>query len=203
MKLLRVKQVSEITGISPDMLRKMHARGELIPTRISQGGTRYYSEELINHFIGNPMEQKRIVIGYCRVSSRKQGEDLKRQVDRMTQYLIVRGYQFEIISDIGSGINYNKNGLVELIKRINNNEVEKIVVMYKDRLIRFGYELIEQICKLHDTEIEIINNSEITEQEELTQDLVQIITVFACRLQGKRAKKTREMIKELISNDNN
>ncbi|MGL5709531.1 MAG: IS607 family transposase, partial [Cetobacterium sp.] len=72
---------------------------------------------------------------------------------------------------------------------------------YKDRLLRFGYELVENLCKKYSVEIEVIDNTEKTEQEELVEDLVQIVTVFSCRLQGKRANKAKKIIKELISDD--
>ena len=84
---------------------------------------------------------------------------------------------------------------------VTNSEVEKIVVLYKDRLIRFGYELIENLCNKFGTTIEIIDNTEKTAQQELVEDLVQIVTVFSCRLQGKRANKAKKMIKELIEDD--
>ncbi|MBI5978855.1 IS607 family transposase, partial [Clostridium perfringens] len=79
--------------------------------------------------------------------------------------------------------------------------VDKIVVLYKDRLIRFGYELIENICEKYGTTIEIIDNTEKTEEQELVEDLIQIVTVFSCRLQGKRANKAKKMIKELLEDD--
>ena len=113
-------------------------------------------------------------------------------------YLISQGKPFEIISDIGSGINYKKKGLKELIKLITQNKVEKVVVLYKDRLLRFGFELIEYIASLYNCEIEIIDNTEKSEQQELVEDLVQIITVFSCKLQGKRVNKARKLVKELI-----
>ena len=109
-----------------------------------------------------------------------------------------KGKPFEIISDIGSGINYKKKGLKELMKRISQNKVDKVVVFYKDRLLRFGFELVEYIASLYDCDIEIINRTEKTEQQELVEDLVQIITVFSCKLQGKRANKARKLVKELI-----
>ncbi len=75
---------------------------------------------------------------------------------------------------------------------ITNLEVDKIVVLYKDRLIRFGYELIENICEKYGTTIEIIDNTEKTEEQELVEDLIQIVTVFSCKLQGKRANKAKK-----------
>ena len=86
----------------------------------------------------------------------------------------------------------------ELMKRISQNKVDKVVVLYEDRLLRFGFELIEYIASLYNCDIEIIDNTEKPEQQELVEDLVQIITVFSCKLQGKRANKARKLVKELI-----
>lgn len=84
---------------------------------------------------------------------------------------------------------------------ITNSEVEKVVVLYKDRLLRFGFEIIENLCKKYETTIEIIDNTEESEEQELVEDLIQIVTVFSCRLQGKRVNKAKKMIKELLCND--
>lgn len=81
---------------------------------------------------------------------------------------------------------------------INNKEISKIVVFYKDRLLRFGFELVEYVANLNGCEIEVLDNTEKTEQEELVEDLIQIVTVFSCKLQGKRANKTRKLVDELI-----
>lgn len=94
-----------------------------------------------------------------------------------------------------------KKGLNQLIDMITNSEVEKIVILYKDRLLRFGFEIIENLCNKYGTTIEIIDNTEKTEEQELVEDLIQIVTVFSCRLQGKRANKAKKMIKELLEND--
>lgn len=141
------------------------------------------------------------VIGYCRVSSHKQKDDLERQIENVKTYMVAKGYSFDIINDIGSGINYNKKGLNQLIDMITNSEVEKIVILYKDRLLRFGFEIIENLCNKYGTTIEIIDNTEKTEEQELVEDLIQIVTVFSCRLQGKRANKAKKMIKELLESD--
>lgn len=116
----------------------------------------------------------------------------------MQNYLIAKGRPFMILEDIGSGINYNKKGLQKLIKMIKENKVDKIVVLYKDRLLRFGFELIEYLANLYNCDIEIVDNSVKTEEQELVEDLVQIITVFSCKLEGKRANKTKKIVKELL-----
>ena len=135
------------------------------------------------------------------MSSQKQKDDLERQIENMNMYLLAQGKPYEIISDIGSGINYKRKGLEKLIKQITLGEVDKVVVLYKDRLVRFGCELIEYIASLYHCDIEIVDTSKKSEQAELVEDLVQIITVFSCRLQGKRSHKAKKMIEELASND--
>ena len=114
--------------------------------------------------------------------------------------MYAKGYQFEIIEDIGSGINYKKKGLQLLLTKINNREISKVVVLYKDHLVRFGYEIIEYLCEINGIDIEIIDNTEYSKEQELTDDLIQIITVFANRLYGQRSKKTKRLIDEVKSN---
>ena len=203
MTMYSIGEFGKQIGVTPQTLRNWDKRGELKPAHVSQGGTRYYSEEQRNQFLGiaGRKKPKRITIGYCRVSSNKQKDDLERQIENVKTYMIARGYQFDIIQDIGSGINYNKKGLSQLIDKITNGEIDKVVILYKDRLIRFGYELIEKLCNKYGTEIEIIDNTEKTEEQELVEDLIQIVTVFSCRLQGKRANKAKKMIKELMEDD--
>ena len=179
-------------------LRNGDKKGKLHPHHTSSNGYRYYSHEQLNQVMNVKPNLDRIVIGYCRVSSNKQKDDLERQIENMKLYLTAQGKPFEIISDIGSGIDYKKKGLKELMKRISQNKVDKVVVFYKDRLLRFGFELVEYIASLYDCDIEIIDHTEKTEQQELVEDLVQIITVFSCKLQGKRANKARKLVKELI-----
>lgn len=198
MKYYSINEFSKILGVSAQTLRNWDANGKLHPHHTSSNGYRYYSHEQLSQVMNIKPNIDRKTIGYCRVSSNKQKDDLQRQIENMRMYLISQRKPFEIISDIGSGINYKKKGLKELIKLITQNKVEKVVVLYKDRLLRFGFELIEYIASLYNCEIEIIDNTEKSEEQELVEDLVQIITVFSCKLQGKRANKARKLVKELI-----
>lgn len=192
-----INKFSKILGVSAQTLRNWDANGKLHPHHTSSNGYRYYSHEQLNQVLNIKPNLDRIVIGYCRVSSNKQKDDLERQIENMKLYLNAQGRPYEIISDIGSGINYKKKGLKELIKRISQNKVDKIVVFYKDRLLRFGFELVEYIANLHDCDIEIIDNTEKSDEQELVEDLVQIITLFNCKLHDKRVNKTKKLIKEL------
>lgn len=199
-KYYSIAEMSKLLNVTAQTLRNWDKSGKLKPHHTTDSGYRYYSQEQLNRILGIK-DKSRKVIGYCRVSSHKQKDDLDRQIQNMETYLLAQGRPFEIITDIGSGINYNKRGLKELVKLITQNEVDKVVILYKDRLLRFGYEIIEYIASLYNCEIEIIDNTEKTEQQELVEDMIQIITVFSCKLQGKRANKAKKMIKELIEDD--
>lgn len=203
MKYYSIGEFANKIGKTVQTLRNWDNKGTLKPHHITEGGTRYYSQEQLNHFLGLKQDKQlnKKTIGYCRVSSHKQKGDLERQIENVETYMFARGYQFEIITDIGSGINYNKKGLNQLIDMITNSEVDKIVVLYKDRLIRFGYELIENLCDKYGTTIEIIDNTERSSEQELVEDMIQIVTVFSTRLQGKRSHKAKKMIKELLEDD--
>jgi predicted site-specific integrase-resolvase len=132
------------------------------------------------------------------VSSSDQKEDLERQKSLLELYCASNGWSFELISDLGSGLNYKKKGLQKLISNIINDKVERLVITHKDRLLRFGAELIFQICKEKDIEIMIINQSEnSTFEEDLAKDVLEIITVFSARLYGSRSKKNSELLKKL------
>ena len=142
-KYYSINEFSKILGVSAQTLRNWDNSGKLHPHHTSSNGYRYYSHEQLNQVMNIKPSLDRIIIGYCRVSSNKQKDDLERQIENMKLYLTANGKPYEIISDIGTGINYKKKGLKELIKRISQNKVEKVVVLYKDRLLRFGFELVE------------------------------------------------------------
>ena len=125
-KYYSINKFSKILGVSAQTLRNWYANGKLHPHHTSSNGYRYYSHEQLNQVMNIKPNLDRIVIGYCRVSSNKQKDDLERQIENMKLYLNAQGRPYEIISDIGSGINYKKKGLKELIKRISQNKVEKL-----------------------------------------------------------------------------
>ena len=200
-KRYSIRKFAELIDVTPQTLRNWDREGKYKPAYVNpETGYRYYSEEQLQEQLG-AIAEDRIVIGYCRVSSKKQQADLDRQIVNMETYLLAQGKPYKIITDIGSGINYNKKGLSELIGLAMNKKVSKIVVLYKDRLVRFGFELIKQICDKNHVTIEVVDHTDKIEQEEVVEDLVQIITVFSCKLQGKRSKKTKDLLKELQRDD--
>lgn len=167
-----IGEFAKLIGKSIYTLRNWDNEGKFKAHHKSKGGHRYYSPKQVNEVLGiSKKEIPKKTIAYCRVSSRKQKDDLERQVQYVKEYMIARGYSFEVITDIGSGINYNNKGLNQLIDLVTNSQVERIVVLYKDRLVRFGFELIENICNKYNTEIEIIDNTLKTNEQELVKEL--------------------------------
>lgn len=137
-------------------------------------------------------------IGYARVSGHDQKKDLERQVHLLEAFCAANGWPFEIIQDLGSGLNYKKKGLRELIRRICSGTIKRLVLTNKDRLLRFGAELIFSLCEQFGVEVCLINASEETSfEEDLTKDVLEIITVFSARLYGSRSRKNKKLIEEL------
>ena len=200
--LMSIGKFSKEIGVSISTLRTWDKTGYLKPAKVLDNGYRYYSDEQIDKYLNvdSDIDDRKIVL-YARVSAKKQMDDLDRQIENLKTYAYTKGYSFELITDIGSGLNYKKEGLKKLIRMICNKEIKKLVILYKDRLVRFGFELIEEVCRINDVEIEIIDNTTVSKEQELTDDLIQIITVFANRLYGSRSKKTASLIKQVRYND--
>jgi predicted site-specific integrase-resolvase len=176
-------------GVTIQTLRDWDKSGKLKPTYRSKGNHRYYSENQLNEILQKKISKDRINVGYVRVSANHQKDDLERQYELMELFLAKQGKEFKIIKDIGSGINYNKKGLKELLKLIATNQCDTIFVLHKDRLVRFGYELIAEFAELHNTKIVIINKDDKkTDEEEFVEDILSII---------KRSHINKKIIKGL------
>ena len=198
MKYYSAKTVTQILGVTAQTLRNWDKEGKLKPSYTKSNGYRYYSEDdVLSYTKERDRKKERKLVGYVRVSSKKQEDDLFRQKENLEKYLISTKQEYEIISDIGSGINYNKPGLRKLIEMINKKEVDEIVVLYKDRLLRYGFELVEYFAALNNVKIRVLDKINKTEDEELVEDLVQIITVFSCKIQGTRKSKTKKILEEI------
>ena len=198
MKYYSAKTVTQILGVTAQTLRNWDKEGKLKPAYTKSNGYRYYSEEdVLSYTKERDTKKERKLVGYVRVSSKKQEDDLNRQKENLESYLKQTNQEYEIVSDIGSGIDYTKPGLRKLIEKINRKEVDEIVVLYKDRLLRYGFELIEYFASLNNVKIRVLDKINKTEDEELVEDLVQIITEFSCKIQGKRKSKTKKILEEI------
>jgi len=163
-----------------------------MPAHRSAGGTRYYD---INQLFDIKKQESTLTIAYARVSSRDQKDDLHRQVDRLSGYCAAHGWTYEVIQDLGSGMNYRKKGLKKLLDLILSGKISRLVLTHKDRLLRFGCELIFSLCEAKQIEVVLINQGEdVSFEEELAQDVLEIITVFSARLYGARSHKNKKLI---------
>jgi len=192
------KKVLEILGIHYQTLYNLVKRKEIESIKVGRVSV-YNLDKYIkdNNILINNKEK----ICYCRVSSQKQKEDLERQINLMKELYP----NHRIISDIGSGINFNRKGLQELINMAIKNQIDEVVIEYKDRLAHFGFELIENIIKTHSNgSIKILNTTEEkTPTEELTEDIIAIMDVYIAKVNGLRKykKNLTEIIKKECKND--
>lgn len=170
---------SEHFGVHPNTLRRWADSNKIQYFRTPHNSRLYWIQE----------DQKITVkhnYVYVRVSSSKQKYDLERQTDFMSN----RYPKHKIIKDIGSGLNFKRKGLRKLLEKVQTGAVREIVVASKDRMCRFGYELIEQLCNQFNTKLVVLKQNNSSREKELVEDILSIIQVFCCRLNGSKRYKT-------------
>lgn len=191
-RFIKIGEAAKVLGVSIQTLRRWEEIGYLIPERKSSGKTRYYSLEQLT---GNKIVDSELTIAYARVSSHDQKEDLTRQAEVLAAYCTQHGWNFQVIQDLGSGMNYEKKGLKNLINLILDKKISRLVLTHKDRLLRFGAELIFALCEMKHIEVIMINKGdEVSFEEELAQDVLEIITGFSARLYGSRSRKNKKVL---------
>ena len=200
MKYYSAKTVTKILGVTAQTLRNWDKENKLKPTYVKSNGYRYYSEELILAYTQEKKTKKNLnVIGYIRVYKENEIE-LSKQKENIEKYLKEKYEHYEIIEDIGSGINYNKPALLKLIEKINKKEVDVIVVLYKDRLLRFGFELVEHFASLNNVKIEVLDKIDKTQDEELLETLKEIIDDTKDKIKGENKNIKRALLEEMSKN---
>jgi putative resolvase len=185
MSYVKLREAVERTGLHPHTLRK-YADSGLIPSLRTPAGQRLFD---IDSFVGK--QHPAHVIAYARVSSRKQQDDLERQI----AYLKAKEPSAEVVTDIGSGLNFKRKGLKALLERSLQGDKLTVVVAHRDRLARFGFDLIAWLIERNGGQVVVLSKSAHTSPtDELLQDLLAILSVFAARMDGLR--KYRDEIKE-------
>lgn len=197
------KDFAKMIGKSVITLQRWDREKILIAHRTKETNRRYYTHDQYLEYLGLKAGSDKKVIAYCRVSSSGQKLDLKSQTLAVEQYCIAKGYQiFELIAEIGSGLNYKRKQLNWLLDQVELGEISRIIVAHKDRLVRFGFEWFESFCKKHGTDIEVMNIQSLSPEEEMTKDLLSIVHCFSSRLYGLRKyKKNLKQIIELPTSD--
>ena len=190
---LSIGKASLILGVSISTLRAWERDGKIAPSFQTKGGHRRYSIVNLKEQFGlNNKNEDRVTLAYARVSSSDQRDDLERQKERLDRHCRNEKAPYILIDDLGSG-------LKKLINMILSGKVKKIVLTHKDRLLRFGAEIIFYLCTFFNTDIELIEEEkELSDNERLAFDVVEIITVFSARLYGKRAHRNKKLLHEGI-----
>ena len=187
---LSIGHSASLLGVSVSTLRRWNKLGKLYSFRTFGNHRRFHLNDILN--IINP-SLNQLHVAYARVSSHDQKKDLETQSKRLE--LIIDQYEHKmLISDLGSGLNYNKSGLKKLINLIVNSKIHTLYLTHKDRLLRFGSELIFSLCKKFGTKVVIVDAVQsISFEQELAQDVIELMTVFSAKLYGKRSHKNKKL----------
>lgn len=205
-KKYKTGEFANLLGVSVKTLQRWDKSGKLIAKRTA-GDHRYYTHSQYLEYIGESVdissEQDTTVI-YARVSNRSQKDDLENQIEFLKTFANARGIIVsEIITDIGSGMNFNRKNWNKLIDLIQERKVKTVIIAHKDRFTRFGFDWFERFINKCGGEIVVVNNEKLSPQEELVQDLISIIHVFSCRIYGLRKYKKKleeELLKDNVKN---
>lgn len=193
-----IGQAAAELGVSRDTLRRWEAAGKITVERTPSGHRRYDLAEL-RGLVPRKTTSERITIAYARVSHSSQKKELKEQINQLQSLCMKYDWEFELIQDLGSGVNYRKSGLRKLIQRICDGDVERLLMTNRDRLLRFGVDLIFALCENFQTEVVIMNINSLEDfEDDIAEDILEIITVFSARLYGTQNDKNQRIIDRLM-----
>jgi putative resolvase len=201
-QLCSIGELASLLGVAVVTLRRWDRTGRLEPACRTFGGHRRYDLAKVGEALGlaGPTAEAR-TIAYARVSSHDQKEQLASQALRLERHCAAHGWHnTEVITDLGSGLNDKKKGLLKLLREILLRRVARIVIVTKDRLLRFGSELLFNICDGFDVEVVVLDAAaDIPREQQLTEDLVEILTVFSSRLYGSRSRKNLKALANSVA----
>jgi excisionase family DNA binding protein len=194
-RIVSIGEAAAVLGVSITTLRRWEAEGKLVAEHTAGGHRRYDLAKLRPELFRAADEAKRKTVAYARVSSHDQTADLERQKQVLELYCARQGWTFEVIADLGSGMNYHKKGLKRLLDAVIDGQIGRLVITHQGRLLRFGAELVFAICAAKNVEVVILNRGEDTTfEEDLAEDVLEIITVFSARLYGSRSRKNQKLL---------
>ena len=188
-KVYSISDFAKRINTSISTLRRWDASGELVANRRSSGH-RFYDESHVRQALSLTPEEMRKTVVYCRVSSAGQKDDLKSQVEAMEKYCLGAGVAVdEWVQEIGGGMNFKRKRFLELIDGMARGEIKHLLVAHKDRLVRFGFDLISHLAERNGCKIEVVNQESLSPQQEMVEDLLSIVHTFSCRLYSMRKYK--------------
>lgn len=191
--ILKTSSASKYLGVSINTLKTLSNNGKLKSFK-TDGGHRRFRQEDLDSFAGKVTAKKEMVtVVYARCSTAKQKENLERQKERLMKYAESQSYKYLVIDEIASGINEKRKGLHRLINLAFEGKVERILIEYKDRLARFGYEYLDAICRNLGVKIEVMDTKERKYEEELAEDIMKILTCYSARYYGARGGRKKKV----------
>jgi putative resolvase len=196
-------KAADYLGVGVKTLQRWDREGRLKPERTSTG-RRIYSKAALDAFMRRSPSSSatRVPIAYCRVSSAAQRPDLKNQRRVLEDFCAARGVaNAEFVEEVGGGLNLKRPKFVAIMDRIEAGEVSHLIVAHEDRLVRFGFPWFERFCAEHGAELLVLNNEQLSPEQEMVQDLLTIVHCFSARLYGLRnyRKKLNEALAEDIA----
>lgn len=199
--LLTIKEAAEYLNVHPDTLRKWDKSDKLKPV-VTSGGHRRYQQEILDEYIGIHVKteiKKEVTATYSRVSSHEQKAkgDLDRQSSRLSEFCAKKKFNVEhIIKDVGSGLSDTRSGFLKLTNLVINKKITRLVIEHKDRLTRFQFNFIKLMYESYGVEVMCVEKNDISEEEELVNDLMMLMASFSGKLYGKRSAKRRKEAKQ-------
>ena len=197
MKIYKITEASAYIGVSINSLKTLANNGKIKSFSTTGKHRRFRQEDLDSYMGVEKVKQEKLTMIYARCSTAKQKENLERQKDRLRKYAESKGYKYALIDEIASGINEKRAGIHELIKMCFEGKVERVLIEYKDRLARFGYEYLDAIFTNHEVTVEIIETKEKKYEEELAEDIMKILTCYSARYYGARGGRKKKIIQEI------
>jgi putative resolvase len=185
-ELLTLSEASQILGVTTTTLRNWDNAGKIQCLRTS-GNHRRIPKNEIQKLLGSSDNSTMKTLVYCRCSTNEQNDNLERQIGRVLEYCSLHSWNTELYKDIGSGLNENRKAFKKLLKQIQKDDVIRVVAEYKDRIVRYGFKIFQEYCNSHDVEIVIIREDKNkTFEEEMTNDIISIVTSYSVRYYGRR-----------------
>lgn len=203
-----MRKAAERLGVSKRTLVRWEQLGKLVPAFRLESGARRYSEAQLDAFLGaaeGASDALRAAY-YARVSSSKQKADgnLGRQQERLESYIAGRGWELVVpVSEVASGVNERRRGVARLLLQARKGNIDVVVVEFKDRLARFGYRYLEAAFEASGVRVVVIDEATEVKQpaQELIDDLLAIVMVFAARLYGQRGSKVRRQVSDVLNGE--
>jgi len=204
-KLYRTREVAELLNLSVSGVKKWISEGKIHAIRI--GRFWMIPESEVGRILSGVKPSETRAAIYARVSSHKQKQDgnLDRQVERLRNYCSAKGYKvIDVITDVASGLKEDRSGLQKLFSIVEKHQIDVVVVEFRDRLTRFGFDYLERYFESHGVKVEIVEETEKGYMDELIEDFVAVVISFAGRIYGKRSqkfKKIKKVVGEVIRDE--